>query len=46
MRPLKAFVWKAWCIWNGHKPVAGTYYSVAYGKHLPCVCCEHCRAIL
>jgi hypothetical protein len=46
MKPLKAYVWRAWCVWNGHQPVPGTYFSVVYGKRMPCICCSKCRVIL
>lgn len=46
MRPLKCWIFKPWCWFNGHEPVPGTFYSVAYGKRIPCTCCKYCRVIL
>ncbi len=46
MRPLKCYVGMLWCAWNGHEPTAGTYYSMAKGHRLACLCCKHCHKIL
>lgn len=43
---LKHKVAKLWCLWNGHEPVAGTYYSRTYGRYLDCVYCKHCLRVL
>jgi hypothetical protein len=41
VKPLKTFVWKLWCTWNGHEPALGT--TRYYGKtHLSLVC-KHCH---
>ena len=34
------------CLWHGHVPDLGVVYSVACGKHVPCICCSRCHKVL
>lgn len=44
MRPLKCYAKAAWCLWNGHAPIAGVLRC--YGTPYPCVMCKHCYKVL
>lgn len=44
MKPLKCYAKAAWCLWNGHTPIAGTMR--VYGERFPCTMCKHCYKVL
>lgn len=43
---LKHRVAKVRCLWHGHEPVPGCYYSEARGRWLDGVVCNHCLKVL
>lgn len=43
---LKHKVAKIRCLWHGHEPTLGIYYSPTYGRYMDCVCCKHCLKVL